>query len=368
MTPQLAINNFSTDDRGEAVSDVLFDSIGEGAIIIDERGNIARVNKIALDILGYSSDDELIGKWYPMTVIAESEEGHVIPRLERPITEAFLRGEPVSRRLYFRKKAKGRVPVALNVAPIMLDDKPIGAIELFRDITDEMQLEHAKDEFISIASHQLRTPATVVKQNLGMILEGYIDSEDMRSDLIQIAYDHNNTQLEIINNLLKIAQVEASKLTPNFQRVNVITLLESVISSQLTEYKARDIEIKLIAPKKRVMIWADPLHMQMVMENLINNAQKYSAPNTKVSVEVENNSKSATIHVRDQGVGIARKDIAQLFQKFSRLENTDSTASGTGLGLYWAKKLVELHGGEINVASKLHKGTTFSVTISSRES
>lgn len=344
------------------VSDVLFYSIGEGAIIIDERGYIARVNRIALDILGYT-EKELVGRWLPEALIAMDENGEAIPNYERPVTEAFLSGQPVSKRVFFHKKSGEIVAVAMNVSPILLHDVPVGAIELFRDITAELQLEHAKDEFISIASHQLRTPATVVKQNLGLILEGYVDSQSKQQELLQTAYEHNNTQLEIINNLLNIARAEAGELKPSFQNVDMNKLLQGVVDSQMADYKKRNIALRLITKSDHAVAAVDPLYMQMVFENLVNNAQKYSPDGTSVTVTVSSTPEAITVRVKDQGIGIATKDIPSLFRKFSRLENVNSMASGTGLGLYWAKKLVELHGGSIKVSSQLRKGTTFSVII-----
>jgi two-component system phosphate regulon sensor histidine kinase PhoR len=352
-----SINNYQA-----LVSEVLFYSIGEGAIIIDERGNIARVNEIALDILGFE-EKEIVGKWLPEALVAEDESGSVIPNYERPATGAFLSGKPVSRRIFYRTKNGERVAVAVNVAPILLRGEPIGAIQLFRDITDEVRLERAKDEFISIASHQLRTPATVVKQNIGLILEGYIDSHDKKLELLQTAYEYNNSQLQIINDLLNIAQVEAQELKPHFQDVDMNNLLQRVVDGQIAEYKKRGIDLKLIMKNDHAVVKADPLHMQMVFENLINNAQKYSSAGTRVTVTVAASPKAVTVRIKDQGIGIAMKDIPALFHKFSRIENVNSMASGTGLGLYWAKKLVELHAGEIKVASELNKGTTFKVIL-----
>ena len=107
----------------------------------------------------------------------------------------------------------------------------------------------------------------------------------------------------------------------------------------------------------------DPLHMQMVFENIINNANKYSPEGSTVTIEIASTPADMTVRVSDQGIGIHKKDIPKLFKKFSRAENVISTASGTGLGLYWAKKLVELHKGEIKVSSKPGKGSSFSVII-----
>ena len=349
-------------DRNSAISDVLFFSIGQGAIVIDERGNISRVNKIALDILGYSAK-ELIGKWYPDILVAEEEDGTVIPNIERPVIEAFLSGKPVFRRIYYRRKDGSRVPLALTVSPVILDDKPAGTIELFRDITEELQLDHAKDEFISIASHQLRTPATVVKQYLGMIIDGYVDSKEQQIEMLELAYEHNNRQLDIINDLLKVAQVEANKVKTVRKETDLVKLLDKVIKSQKPEYAKRNMNLLFESEERSIKCSIDPLHMQMVFENLINNANKYSPPYSTVTIGVITSSTDITVHVKDGGIGLAAKDIPKLFNKFSRIENINSTADGTGLGLYWAKKLIELHKGKISVSSRLGKGTTFSVKI-----
>jgi two-component system, OmpR family, phosphate regulon sensor histidine kinase PhoR len=349
-------------DRKSAVSEVLFLSIGEGAIVIDEKGKVSRVNKIALEILGYRTED-LLGKWYPEVVVAEDEDGRLIPTIERPIMEVFLSGKPVSRRIYYRRKDGSRVPVSLTVSPVILDGEPLGAIQIFRDITEELQLEHAKDEFISIASHQLRTPATVVKQYLGMILDGYVDSEEQKLEMIKLAYEHNESQLDIINDLLKVAQVEANKIVPYRKNADLVKLLQGVIKSQQQDYIKKGMELKFISTKKSLFCNVDPLHMRMVFENLINNANKYSPEGSTVTVELVTTPAYVTVRIKDQGIGIDAKDIPKLFKKFSRANNVTSTASGTGLGLYWAKKLIELHKGKIHLTSELGKGTTFSVSL-----
>src|SRR5437868_12325280 len=156
----------------KAEVDALFMSIGEGAISTDSRSRINRVNKAALDILGYT-EDELIGKWFLGIIIAEDEDGNPMSNTERPIAQVFLTGRAISARAFYTTKDGSKVPVYLTVSPIMLDLKPVGAIEVFRDISRELELEKAKDEFVAIASHQLRTPATAVKQYIGLLLEGY---------------------------------------------------------------------------------------------------------------------------------------------------------------------------------------------------
>lgn len=355
------IRSDQTQDRDSAVSEALFLSIGEGAIVIDELGRVSRINDVALDILGYTAE-EVLGKWYPGAVRAEEADGKAIPNIERPVMEAIFTGKPVFRKIYYRRKDKTRVPVALTVSPVMLGEKPLGAIQMFRDITEEMQLEHAKDEFISIASHQLRTPATVVKQYLSLVIDGFVDSPEEQMAMLKLAYEHNDNQLELINDLLKIAQIEANKIAPNRKDTDLVKLLRKIINSQKPSFQKNG-DIELITEKSTAICSVDPLQIQMVFENLINNAIKYSPNGGTVTVEVALSKTNVIVRVKDQGIGIDQKDIPRLFNKFSRVENINSTASGTGLGLYWAKKLIDLHHGKISLSSVLGQGTTFKVSL-----
>src|SRR5690348_11803757 len=125
--------------EGQAEADALFLSIGEGAIVTDAQGRISRVNQAALRILGFK-EEELLGKWYPEAVIAEDSAGNVLANYDRPIAQVFLTGESVTARIYYRRQDGSSVPVSLNVAPVLMDKKPIGAIEVFRDITQELAL------------------------------------------------------------------------------------------------------------------------------------------------------------------------------------------------------------------------------------
>lgn len=346
-----------------AVSEALFASIGEGAIVTDKDGRVSKINQVALDILGYHERD-IVGVWYPEAVIAEDNKGNVIPNLDRPITEVFLYRKPVFKKLFYRRKDGSRVPIALTVSPIIIDKRPVGAIEIFRDITEEVELDNSKDEFISIASHQLRTPATIVKQYLGMILEGYTGKlTSGQTEMLKIAYENNEHQINTINDLLKVAQADANKLTIVLVKTDIGELLQDVIKEQRRKYDQKNIELAYTGGEEKIVVSIDPLHLRMVFDNLLDNAYKYSREDRKVSVQLEKTTDWAEIKVKDQGVGISKKDMPKLFQKFSRITNPLSFVGGTGLGLYWAQKLVTLHGGQLTATSVPEKGTTFIVKI-----
>lgn len=358
-------SEFQEGERKKAEAEALLFSIGEGAIVTDADGRVSHINQAACKILRVT-DQDIIGKWYPGEVIAEDEDGQQIPNIERPIVEVFMTGATVFRKLYYRRKDGSRVAVALTVSPVILNGKPMGAIEVFRDITEEVNLDRAKDEFISLASHQLRTPATGVKQYIGMLIDGYAgDLSLAQRKFAQIAYDQNDRQLKIIDDILKIATADSGKLALDKKRIDLIPLIHSVINDHRSKLAERE-QTVIFAPKfAKLHAKVDKDSVRMILDNLLDNAHKYTHPGKNITIQVKKLSSSVQISVKDQGIGIDESDFDKLFKKFSRLRNPLSiSAGGTGVGLYWVKKVVELHNGTITVSSKPQQGTTFSINFS----
>ncbi|HKX73513.1 MAG TPA: HAMP domain-containing sensor histidine kinase [Candidatus Saccharimonadales bacterium] len=232
--------------------------------------------------------------------------------------------------------------------------------------TELKELNKSKDEFIALASHQLRTPATGVKQYLGMILEGYVGPMlPAQEEFIVQAYESNERQLSTINDLLQIAQIDANKIVLDAVACDVTSLVKAVAKEQRGNIERRRQAIAMHQEgREKVTAWADPLRLRMVLDNLVDNASKYSRENTTITITVHATEKEAVIQVTDQGIGIAERDFARLFQKFSRIDNPLSiVVGGNGLGLYLAKKIIDAHKGKIDVSSVLHQGTTFTIRL-----
>lgn len=227
-------------------------------------------------------------------------------------------------------------------------------------------LNSAMNDFISIASHQLRTPATAVKQYLGMLRLGYAgELSKVQLEFINAAYESNERQLSSTNDLLNIAQIESGSLTLNIEPTDIKHLLNEIIKSLTPRIEAQQQRINFSYRKNAKYISpADKIKLGMALENLISNASKYSHADSLINVKLSKTPNSITITVIDQGVGMTKADIHKLFKKFIRLENPLSIrAGGMGLGLYWAKKIVDLHGGNINVTSVPSEGSTFEITL-----
>jgi signal transduction histidine kinase len=230
-------------------------------------------------------------------------------------------------------------------------------------------LNQAKDEFISIASHQLRTPATGVKQYLGMVLEAYAGKVNkQQQNYLETAYDSNERQLKIINDLLRVARLDAGKLRPEKTNCNLTRLVADVVKQESKKFERYRQKLAYKPSKRTIYAHIDKGLMRMVLENIIDNAGKYSAEHAEVSIAVEQTSTHVRLHITDRGIGIAKKDQKKLFQKFSRIENPQSSfVNGSGLGLYWAQKVVDLHGGTIGLVSKPGEGSTFTVSLPKRQ-
>lgn len=229
-----------------------------------------------------------------------------------------------------------------------------------------MELNRAKDEFISLASHQLRTPATGVKQYLAMILEGYASVEvppEIRR-MVKIAYESNERQLKIVDDLLKVAYVDAGKIKLELEACDMQKLLEDVVREQASVIAERRQKIDWGKKPRTRTVQADVRMMRMVLENIVDNASKYSPVGKTIHISLEATKKHLTVSIRDEGVGIGEEDQKNLFKKFSRIDNPLSAiVGGTGLGLYWAKQVISLHGGTVTVRSKLGEGSTFFIRI-----
>ena len=228
-----------------------------------------------------------------------------------------------------------------------------------------VELNRSKDEFISIASHQLRTPATGVKQYVGMLLEGFAgDLTPKQERLLEKAYENNERQLKIVTDLLRVAQVDAGKVVLRKSKVHLNAFIDDVIRDHHGVFSNRHQTIRYKPLHPDVTIMIDEASVRMVLENLIDNASKYSEEHTHVEVIARDEKDTITISVRDEGVGIDPEGKSRLFEKFSRINNSLSMkVGGTGLGLYWAKKIVDLHGGKITYRSHASGGTTFAIKL-----
>jgi PAS domain S-box-containing protein len=354
----------SHDDREYVIrTEAMLNSLGEGLIVSDEHGAITTVNSYALQALGYGEKD-LIGKWMPKTVIAVDQLGRTLETLERPIIKSLTTGQTISSYSYYLTKSGKVIPVHITVSPIIVKGLPTGAIEVFRDLTKELQLDVAKDEFVSLASHQLRTPATAVKSILSMLGSGDFGTlTEKQSKYLSKAIDSNDRQLQVIEDLLNVALVDSGKMELDLEYIDLASVLAGAIVDHSAAIQERGQAVELHAPD-HLQLLGDAQKLRMAIDNLISNASKYSPDGGAIKVSLGTHGDQATMTVADYGVGISAADLPKVFGKFTRLPNElSSKVGGTGLGLFLTKHIIELHRGAITVESTVGVGSTFKVEL-----
>ncbi len=229
-----------------------------------------------------------------------------------------------------------------------------------------MEINRSKDEFIALASHQLRTPATAVKQYIGMILEGFAgDINPEQKKFLQSAYDSNERQIQVVNDILRVAKLDLKKIVLKRQPTDVPNLVESILRDLASHFAGRSQTVHYDKPNEALYASIDSEYVRMAIGNLIDNASKYTPEGKAIRVKIgRSGNDTIRVEIIDEGVGIAKEDVDRLFKKFSRIENPLSVkVGGTGLGLYWSKEIIEIHGGRIEVTSQPNKGSTFAVFL-----
>lgn len=369
-------------------SRLLVNTIQEYAIfLLDPTGHIATWNPGAQKLKGYAPQ-EIIGKHFS-TFYPQKDIDARKPDIELEIAERDGHVEDEGWRL----RKDGTRFWANVVITALRDDSGqlVGFAKVTRDLSerrkheqelrfanlklkrqssDLLELNKAKDEFISLASHQLRTPASGVKQFLGLLLEGFAGelTEKQRS-FIAKANESNDRQIELIEDLLRVAQVDAGKVNLQLSDTNLCNMIMSVIYEQRSKFNERNQSIVTELPGDNTRAFVDANRFRMVLENLIDNASKYTPEQGSITVSLKEIDDGISISITDTGVGIDKPAMAKLFNKFSRIPNDLSEkVGGSGLGLYWAQRIVELHDGAITVHSHPNEGSTFTVIIPKEKS
>ena len=353
-------NSLTSKTTNKLFIDALFSSIGDGAIATDEFSRIVRINSVGLSILGLK-EQEVVGKWYPSIVKSVGEDGQEVKLMERLITKAYITGKPVTGRAYYLHKDGHKIPVSVTASPILLKGRPIGAINLYRDITQEYEIDRMKSEFISLASHQLRTPLSSIKTYSHMLLEGYMGkiNRDQRFALKSVI-DASDRMNQLTDTLLNITRIESGSMTISKKVVDLKKLAKKVVSEQSIDAETKNIAVKLRLQDKPAVANTDPFITKEIMSNLVSNALKYTPPLGRVTISIKTDKDRVVCCVSDTGIGIPKQSQEKIFNKFFRAPNVlarDTT--GTGLGLYLIKSLADRINIPIWFESITGKGSKF---------
>jgi PAS domain S-box-containing protein len=352
----------------KARTEALIASIGEGVVATDKEGRIIFINQEAERATGWIAP-ELVGKKEQDVIQFLDADGKLIDPELRPARIALKTGErsvlaafPKPYSLVCKDGTK--FPVNVTVSPVAFGKDIIGAIEVIRDITDEAEFDKRKTEFISIASHQLRTPLAATKWLTDMLRKGDLGAlQPKQQEMVDKLFIANERMVVLVNELLNVSRLESGVAKPSPTPTNLVEMIDSVITEALPLLAAKK-QTAVFDKKPQSNAMIDAFLMREVVANLVSNASKYSKDGGAVTVAIEQRGNELVVSIKDDGIGIPKADQNQLFKKFFRAGNAlKSAVQGTGLGLYFVKSVVEMSGGKIWFTSEEQKGTTFFFTV-----
>lgn len=359
-------------DQASFKAEALVNAMTEGVVVIDDMGHITLMNDAAAYMTGWSTLSSM-GLDYrtPLKLTLKNHDGTVHP--SDPLSQALTTGKAVaSNDIVLTSKDGKSLMMAVTATAIPGDNgKPAGGILVMRDVTKQKELERQKDEFISTASHEMRTPVAAIEGYLSLAMNPKVATLDDRArSLLQKAHDSTGHLGSLFRDLLSITKMEdGTKKLPR-EAVNISDMVKSVVNDMqfVAASKKLSLGVAGAAPAgtatidQSLYVMANPERLREVVMNLIENAIKYT-PSGSITVATQGNGQEVTFSVTDTGPGIAPEDQPHLFEKFYRAAKTASTVSGTGLGLYLCRSVVESFGGHVNVSSTPGQGSTFGFTL-----
>ena len=354
-----------------AKSEIVINAIGDGVIAVDGKGVIELINPAAQEILGWGKQDALMLSY--ASVLNLSDENNA------PLSPAQ---DPIQQVLNTNQQARGNKIIAVTHSgkklSISLVASPIGepgsgAIAVFRDVTNERAEEREQAEFISTASHEMRTPVASIEGYLGLALNQNTATIDQRArDFILKAHESAEHLGRLFQDLLDVSKSEDGRMQNVPKVVDIVPFAETIVQGLSQKAADKGLSITFVptataGSQRKIMpvyyINLDNDHIREVLDNLIENAIKYT-PQGEVRVDITGTEDSVIISIKDTGLGIPPEDIPHLFQKFYRVDNADRQAiGGTGLGLYLCRRLIEAMQGRLWVESTFGSGSTFFIEL-----
>lgn len=347
-------------------SEIVINAIGDGVIAVDGKGIIQLINPAAQEILGWGKQDALMLNYQSILKLTDENNNDVDTDADPIETVLNTNQKARNNDLVTVTQSGKKINIALVVSPS--GNPGSGAIAVFRDITNERSEEREQAEFISTASHEMRTPVASIEGYLGLAMNPNTATVDARGhDYIMKAHEAAQHLGRLFQDLLDVSKSEDGRLANNPKVVDLVPYTQTIVQG-LTQ-KAADKNLELIfkptdgdASRKIMPVYyvhQDNDHIREVLDNLIENAIKYTLQG-QVVVDIAGTEEHVTISIKDTGLGIPPEDVPHLFQKFYRVNNMDrQEIGGTGLGLYLVRRLAEAMQGRVWVESTFGEGSTF---------
>ena len=368
------VNNEANSEN--TLAKMALSNIHDGVIITDKSGIIKFANPAAISMTECSGVGNAIGLDYALVLRIESKEGREYSPAENPLIRAMKTGQSLENYVVCLVTCPGtkRIPIALSV--IVEDGGEASRIITFRNVTKELAEDSEKADFISTASHEMRTPVASIEGYLSLALNPQTSTIDERAKgYLTAAHNASQHLGRLFKDLLDATKLEDGHVHPHFEPVEMVGTIKQIIDGYAMAAKNAKLNYQFGSNRSKsvsevrkldqvVYGFIDVNFMREIMGNLIENAIKYTPAGGSVYINVRGDGDRVLINVTDTGIGISADDIHHIFQKFYRSDNSDTrTIGGTGLGLYIVKQRVEAMGGTVWAESAFGEGSTFYVSL-----
>ncbi len=339
-------------DQDITISNYLTDAL----LVFDSQSRVVLANPKA-EVMFEVSEKKLLGKNI-------MELGHY-DRLNSIISFLGAAIKPIKKQ---EIQISDNLIVEVTSVPISEQGERANTLVIIHDITREKLSDKMKSEFVTLAAHQLRTPTSAIKWSLQGLLQGdYGELNEDQKSLLQEAYSTNDKVIELVRDLLDVAQIEEGKYLNRMALKDIEEVIKSLINSRKQEILNKKIHLKFEnseVPK----IMLDTEKIKIAISNILDNALRYTQEGGEILIKLNKVEKEIEIKVIDNGIGIPENEQARVFTKFYRGSNAiKRETEGTGLGLYIVKNIIEAHGGRVWFKSKENKGTTFCIILPIKE-
>jgi PAS domain S-box-containing protein len=358
-------------------SDFILGAIEDGVIMVGKDNLIQLINPAASKITEWPAE-EAVGLDFHSVLNVTNEKGEPLPDELRPFPKALTSGQTIrENNLHLTTKTGKRVVLSIIVSPLFeaVGQPTTGAIGVFRDITQEKAEQAQRSDFISTASHEMRTPVAAIEGYLSLVLNPKIAKvDDNARKLLEKASAATKHLGVLFQDLLTSSRAEDGALQSYPQAIELGEVVQQVAEAERFHAQEKGLSLRFVVSsdpaigggkviKPLYYVYADTHRIQEVLTNLINNAIKYT-PEGGVTVTLTGDATVIQVQVADTGPGIPSEDLPHLFQKFYRVDNTMTrTIGGTGLGLFICRKIIELYNGRIWIESQLGKGSIFFINL-----
>lgn len=361
-------------------SEIILSSIDDGVLLLDGEQNIRIFNPAAGRITGWDPK-EAVGLKYSAVLVLQDSKGVPYPPEVDPFTRAFAEKAIVSdRQAILKTQTNGTISLDITVTPLVDEGagETYGAVAVFRDVSEQRKEEAQRADFISTASHEMRTPVAAIEGYLALAMNDKVVNIDAKArSFLEKAHDSTKHLGKLFQDLLTSAKAEDGRLTNHPVAVEMGQFLTSLTDALKFTAQAKGLGIEFVLGAEGSIIDAsdtnvvkplyyvkvDPDRIREVITNLFDNAVKYTDTG-KVTIGLTGDPNIVQIRIQDTGPGIPAEDLPHLFQKFYRVDNsTTRTIGGTGLGLFICRKIVEMYQGRIWVESEVDKGSSFFINL-----